>query len=140
MGAFLRKNTRQICEDLEWVYSIFPILQERQGQKGGTLSGGEQQMLSIGRSLMSRPILLLLDEPSLGLGPLVMRKIFQVLREINRRGTSILLVEQNARMALSVSKRGYVLEEGKVTLEGSAADLLREEKVRQAYLGEEVNS
>jgi branched-chain amino acid transport system ATP-binding protein len=97
-------------------------------------------MLAIGRSLMSRPALLLLDEPSLGLGPLVVRKIFQVLREINRRGTSILLVEQNARMALSVAKRGYVLEEGKVVLEGLANDLLREEKVRQAYLGEEAAS
>ena len=140
MGAFLRKDRRQIREDLEWVYSIFPILQERHAQKGGTLSGGEQQMLAIGRSLMSRPVLLLLDEPSLGLGPLVVRKIFQVLREINRRGTSILLVEQNARMALSVAKRGYVLEEGKVALEGLAADLLREEKVRQAYLGEEAAS
>ena len=140
MGAFLRKGRRQIREDLEWVYSIFPILQERQAQKGGTLSGGEQQMLAIGRSLMSRPTLLLLDEPSLGLGPLVVRKIFLVLREINRRGTSILLVEQNARLALSVAKRGYVLEEGKVALEGPAAALLREEKVRQAYLGEEASS
>jgi branched-chain amino acid transport system ATP-binding protein len=140
MGAFLRKDRRQIREDLEWVYRIFPILQERHAQKGGTLSGGEQQMLAIGRSLMSRPALLLLDEPSLGLGPLVVRKIFQVLREINRRGTSILLVEQNARMALSVAKRGYVLEEGKVALEGVANDLLREEKVRQAYLGEEAAS
>ncbi len=136
MGAFLRKDRRQIREDLEWVYSIFPILQERHAQKGGTLSGGEQQMLAIGRSLMSRPVLLLLDEPSLGLGPLVVKKIFQVLREINRRGTSILLVEQNARMALSVAKRGYVLEEGKVALQGMATALLREEKVRQAYLGE----
>jgi len=140
MGAFLRKDRRQIREDLEWVYSIFPILQERHAQKGGTLSGGEQQMLAIGSSLMSRPALLLLDEPSLGLGPLVVRKIFQVLREINRRGTSILLVEQNARMALSVAKRGYVLEEGKVVLEGLATALLREEKVRQAYLGEEAAS
>ena len=140
MGAFLRKDRRQIREDLEWVYSIFPILQERQAQKGGTLSGGEQQMLAIGRSLMSRPALLLLDEPSLGLGPLVVRKIFQVLRQINRRGTSILLVEQNARMALSVAERGYVLEEGKVVLEGRASDLLREEKIRQAYLGEEAAS
>jgi len=138
MGAFVRRNRAQARADLQWVYSIFPILQERHAQKGGTLSGGEQQMLAIGRSLMSRPILLLLDEPSLGLGPLVVRKIFQVLREINRRGTSLLLVEQNARMALSVARRGYVLEEGKVALEGLATDLLREEKVRQAYLGEEI--
>ena len=140
MGAFVRRNRAQAREDLEWVFSIFPILQERHAQKGGTLSGGEQQMLAIGRSLMSRPDLLLLDEPSLGLGPLVVRKIFQVLREINRRGTSILLVEQNARMALSVARRGYVLEDGKVALEGLAPNLLREEKVRQAYLGEEVVS
>ena len=140
MGAFVRRNRAQARADLRWVYSIFPILQERHAQKGGTLSGGEQQMLAIGRSLMSRPILLLLDEPSLGLGPLVVRKIFQVLREINRRGTSLLLVEQNARMALSVARRGYVLEEGKVALEGLATDLLREEKVRQAYLGEEIAS
>ena len=138
MGAFVRRNRGQARADLQWVYSIFPILQERHAQKGGTLSGGEQQMLAIGRSLMSRPTLLLLDEPSLGLGPLVVRKIFQVLREISRRGTSILLVEQNARLALSVAKRGYVLEEGKIALEGLAANLLREEKVRQAYLGEEV--
>lgn len=140
MGAFIRKDSTQIRQDLKWVYSIFPILQERQEQKGGTLSGGEQQMLAIGRSLMSRPTLLLLDEPSLGLAPLVVRMIFRVLREINRRGTSILLVEQNARMALSVAKRGYVLEEGKITLEGLASELVREEKVRQAYLGEEVSS
>jgi branched-chain amino acid transport system ATP-binding protein len=140
MGAFIRKDSTQIRQDLKWVYSIFPILQERQEQKGGTLSGGEQQMLAIGRSLMSRPTLLLLDEPSLGLAPLVVRMIFHVLREINRRGTSILLVEQNARMALAVAKRGYVLEEGKITLEGLASELMREEKVRQAYLGEEVSS
>ena len=140
MGAFIRKDSTQIRQDLKWVYSIFPILQERQEQKGGTLSGGEQQMLAIGRSLMSRPTLLLLDEPSLGLAPLVVRMIFRVLREINRRGTSILLVEQNARMALAVAKRGYVLEEGKITLEGLASELMREEKVRQAYLGEEVSS
>jgi len=140
MGAFIRKDSTQIRQDLKWVYSIFPILQERQEQKGGTLSGGEQQMLAIGRSLMSRPTLLVLDEPSLGLAPLVVRMIFRVLREINRRGTSILLVEQNARMALAVAKRGYVLEEGKITLEGLASELLREEKVRQAYLGEEVSS
>jgi branched-chain amino acid transport system ATP-binding protein len=140
MGAFIRKDSTQIRQDLKWVYSIFPILQERQEQKGGTLSGGEQQMLAIGRSLMSRPTLLVLDEPSLGLAPLVVRMIFHVLREINRRGTSILLVEQNARMALAVAKRGYVLEEGKITLEGLASELMREEKVRQAYLGEEVSS
>ena len=140
MGAFIRKDSTQIRQDLKWVYSIFPVLQERQEQKGGTLSGGEQQMLAIGRSLMSRPTLLVLDEPSLGLAPLVVRMIFRVLREINRRGTSILLVEQNARMALAVAKRGYVLEEGKIALEGLASELLREEKVRQAYLGEEVSS
>ncbi len=139
MGAFVRRNGPQIREDLEWVYTIFPILKEREGQKGGTLSGGEQQMLAIGRSLMSRPRLLLLDEPSLGLAPLVVRKIFKILREINSRGTSILLVEQNARMALSVAGRGYVLEEGRIALTGSAEELMRDEKVRQAYLGEEAS-
>jgi branched-chain amino acid transport system ATP-binding protein len=136
IGAFCRRRKDEIREDLGWVWEIFPILRERQKQRGGTLSGGEQQMLAIGRSLMSRPQVLLLDEPSLGLAPLVVRKIFKILRGINQRGTSILLVEQNARMALSVARRGYVLEEGKTSLNGAAADLMREEKIRQAYLGE----
>jgi branched-chain amino acid transport system ATP-binding protein len=136
IGAFCRRRKDEIREDLGWIWEIFPILRERQKQRGGTLSGGEQQMLAIGRSLMSRPQVLLLDEPSLGLAPLVVRKIFKILRGINQRGTSILLVEQNARMALSVANRGYVLEEGKTSLNGTAADLLKEEKIRQAYLGE----
>jgi branched-chain amino acid transport system ATP-binding protein len=140
MGAFCRWEKHEIQKDLEWVWDIFPRLKERRNQKGGTLSGGEQQMLAIGRSLMSRPKLLLLDEPSLGLAPLVVRRIFKVLAEIHTRRTSILLVEQNARMALMVAKRGYVLEEGKISLEGPAADLLREEKIREAYLGETVGS
>ncbi len=139
MGAFVRQDGPGIRADLEWVYSIFPILKEREGQKGGTLSGGEQQMLAIGRSLMSRPRLLLLDEPSLGLAPLVVRKIFKILQEINARGTSILLVEQNARLALSVARKGYVLEEGGIAVHGSAQELIGDKKVRQAYLGEEVS-
>jgi branched-chain amino acid transport system ATP-binding protein len=140
MGAFCREEKQEIRKDLEWVWDIFPRLHERRNQKGGTLSGGEQQMLAIGRSLMSRPKLLLLDEPSLGLAPLVVRRIFKVLVEIHRRDTSILLVEQNARMALKVAQRGYVLEEGKIALEGPAGELLRQEKIREAYLGETVGA
>jgi len=140
MGAFCREEKQEIRKDLEWVWDIFPRLHERRNQKGGTLSGGEQQMLAIGRSLMSRPKLLLLDEPSLGLAPLVVRRIFKVLVEIHKRDTSILLVEQNARMALKVAQRGYVLEEGKIALEGPAGELLRQEKIREAYLGETVGA
>jgi branched-chain amino acid transport system ATP-binding protein len=140
MGAFCREEKPEIRKDLEWIWDIFPRLKERRSQKGGTLSGGEQQMLAIGRSLMSRPKLLLLDEPSLGLAPLVVKRIFKVLVEIQKRDTSILLVEQNARMALTVAQRGYVLEEGRIPLEGPAADLIRQEKIREAYLGETVGS
>jgi branched-chain amino acid transport system ATP-binding protein len=135
MGAYLRRDKREVARDVDRVYSLFPVLRERIGQMGGTLSGGEQQMLAIGRALMARPSLLLLDEPSLGLAPLVVENIFEIIQQINRDGTTVLLVEQNAQMALQISHRGYVLETGKVTLHGSARDLLDDPKVRSAYLG-----
>jgi len=134
MGAFLgRGDFSSLLED---VYRLFPILKERSKQYGGTLSGGEQQMLAIGRALMSRPEILLLDEPSLGLAPIMVTKIFRTIQEINREGVTVLLVEQNARAALRLADRGYVLENGAVTLEGESEDLLNNEKVRHAYLGE----
>lgn len=135
MGAYLRRDKREVARDVDHVYSLFPVLRERIGQMGGTLSGGEQQMLAIGRALMARPSLLLLDEPSLGLAPLVVENIFEIIQQINRDGTTVLLVEQNAQMALQISHRGYVLETGKVTLHGAAKDLLDDPKVRSAYLG-----
>ncbi len=135
MGAYLRRDKREVARDVDRVYSLFPVLRERIGQMGGTLSGGEQQMLAIGRALMARPSLLLLDEPSLGLAPLVVENIFEIIQQINRDGTTVLLVEQNAQMALQISHRGYVLETGKVTLHGAAKDLLDDPKVRSAYLG-----
>jgi len=134
MGAFLgRGDFSSLLED---VYRLFPILKERSRQYGGTLSGGEQQMLAIGRALMSKPEILLLDEPSLGLAPIMVTKIFRTIQEINKEGVTVLLVEQNARAALRLSDRGYVLENGAVTLEGKSEDLLNNEKVRHAYLGE----
>lgn len=134
MGAFLgRGNFSSLIED---VYRLFPILKERSKQYGGTLSGGEQQMLAIGRALMSKPEILLLDEPSLGLAPIMVAKIFRTIQEINKEGVTVLLVEQNARAALRLADRGYVLENGAVTLEGESEDLLNNEKVRHAYLGE----
>lgn len=136
MGAFLRKDKEGIAEDMEWVYGLFPVLKDRSGQLGGTLSGGEQQMLAIGRSMMSRPELLLLDEPSLGLAPKIVERIFETLIEINKRGTTIFLVEQNAHMALSISGTGYVMETGLITLTDKASDLLENEQVRKAYLGD----
>jgi branched-chain amino acid transport system ATP-binding protein len=136
MGAFLRRDAEAVAEDLEWVLSLFPILKERTAQMGGTLSGGEQQMLAIGRSLMSRPALLLLDEPSLGLAPKLVERIFETLLEINNKGTTIFLVEQNAHMALSISDTGYVMETGRVILTDSARSLLENEAVKKAYLGE----
>jgi len=136
MGAYARGSRREAEETLERVYALFPRLAERAGQAAGTLSGGEQQMLAIGRALMQRPDLMLLDEPSMGLSPLLVREIFRLIAEINRSGTTILLVEQNACMALSVAHRAYVLEAGEVTLEGKAADLLENPAVRAAYLGE----
>jgi len=130
-----RDRRRQLVEDLERVYTIFPQLKERSGQMAGTLSGGEQQMLAIGRALMSRPKLLLLDEPSMGLAPLVVKEIFKVIAGLHRQGTTVLLVEQNAKAALSVAQRGYVLETGRVVLEGTAYELARNPEVRRAYLG-----
>lgn len=136
MGAFTRKDHDAIGPDLERVFELFPILKERTSQPGGTLSGGEQQMLAIGRAMMGRPKLLLLDEPSLGLAPLFVMKIFDVIRELNKRGTTILLVEQNARMALRIAHRGYVMETGRILLQDDARKLLDDPKVKEAYLGE----
>ncbi|GFK94265.1 High-affinity branched-chain amino acid transport ATP-binding protein LivF [Fundidesulfovibrio magnetotacticus] len=135
MGAYLRSDKDNVKADLEKVYELFPKLSERMRQHGGTLSGGEQQMLAIGRALMARPKVLLLDEPSLGLAPIVVENIFEIIVRINREGTTVMLVEQNAQMALHIAHRGYVLETGVVTLEGPAKDLLENPKVRQAYLG-----
>jgi branched-chain amino acid transport system ATP-binding protein len=135
IGAFPRKDKLQVKEDLEWVYTLFPRLKERKGQYAGTLSGGEQQMLSIGRALMSRPRVLLLDEPSLGLAPILIREIFKELARINREGVTVLLVEQNARQALMLSHRGYVLQTGRIVMHGPSADLLSNPDVKAAYLG-----
>jgi len=136
MGAFLRRDKAEIAKDMEYIFSLFPILKERRHQQGGTLSGGEQQMLAISRSLMARPRLLLMDEPSLGLAPLIVQLIFRIIRKINEENrTTILLVEQNANMALQIAHRGYVMENGRITLEGTAASLLDNEEVKRAYLG-----
>ncbi len=136
MGAYLRNDTLGIKSDLEKALNLFPRLRERISQKGGTLSGGEQQMLAIARALMSRPRLLLLDEPSMGLAPMLVSQIFAIVRDIIAQGTTILLVEQNARMALSVANRGYVIQTGEVVVTGTATDLQSNETVRKAYLGE----
>jgi branched-chain amino acid transport system ATP-binding protein len=136
MGAYVRNDAAAVKRDLERVFSLFPKLAERRGQSAGTLSGGEQQMLAIGRALMSRPKLLLLDEPSMGLAPIMVQKIFETILAVAREGVSILLVEQNARLALEVSGRGYVMETGLITLSGPARALLDDPKVRAAYLGE----
>lgn len=135
MGAYIYDDRAQIEEDMESVMKRFPRLRERRKQYGGTLSGGEQQMLAIARGLMARPTLLLLDEPSMGLSPILVEQIFEIIREINTQGVSILLVEQNAQMALSIADRGYVLETGRVTLEGNAQELLEDPMVIEAYLG-----
>ncbi len=136
MGAYHRNDRREIQEDMTRVYDLFPRLKERVKQEAGTMSGGEQQMLAIGRSLMSRPKLLLLDEPSMGLAPVLVERIFQVIEEINKQGTTILLVEQNANVALEIATRGYVLETGRIVNTGSAEKLRQDPKVREAYLGE----
>ena len=136
LGAYKRNDKQGIREDLDKIFQFFPVLQERQRQRGGSLSGGEQQMLAIGRALMSHPRLLVLDEPSLGLAPLIVKQIFEIIQQINADGTTILLVEQNAQIALQVTDRGYVMETGEITIEGTSADLLADERVRQAYLGE----
>jgi branched-chain amino acid transport system ATP-binding protein len=137
MGAYQRENRKEIAEDLERAYDLFPRLKERRAQKAGTMSGGEQQMLAMGRALMARPKLLLLDEPSMGLAPIFVEKIFEIIREINQQGTPILLVEQNALMALETANRGYVLETGHVALADEAKALRDNEQVRKTYLGEE---
>lgn len=135
LGAYLRKDKTEIKKDIEKVYTLFPRLEERKVQLSGTLSGGEQQMLAMGRALMSRPKLLLLDEPSMGLAPILVKQIFSIIKEINKTGTTVLLVEQNAHMALSIAERAYVLETGKIVLSGNAAELAKSEAVRKAYLG-----
>ena len=133
VGAYLRSD--DISGDIQWVYDLFPRLRERSWQAGGTLSGGEQQMLAVGRALMARPKLIMMDEPSLGLAPLVVRDIFEIIRQINRQGVSILLIEQNANMALKVADSAYVMETGCITLSGAGKDLLNNEAVKKAYLG-----
>ena len=133
VGAYIRKD--DISADLDWVYDLFPRLKERSWQAGGTLSGGEQQMLAVARALMSRPKIIMMDEPSLGLAPLIVRGIFDIIREINRQGVTVLLIEQNANMALKTADIGYVMETGSITMSGSGAELLENESVKDAYLG-----
>jgi branched-chain amino acid transport system ATP-binding protein len=135
LGAYLRKNTNEIQKDMQKVYELFPRLLERRKQLSGTLSGGEQQMLAMGRAIMAKPKLLLLDEPSMGLAPLMVKTIFQIIKDINRDGTTILLVEQNANMALSIADRAYVIETGRIAASGSAAELQASEQIKKAYLG-----
>lgn len=136
MGAYLRKDKAGIQKDKEWVYTLFPRLLEREWQTAGTLSGGEQQMLAVGRALMSRPKLLMMDEPSLGLAPLIIKDIFSIIKEINAAGVNVLLIEQNAKAALEIADCAYVLETGRITLSGTGAELLASESVKKAYLGE----
>ena len=135
IGAYLRTDKEKILKDIEWVYELFPRLKERHWQQAGTLSGGEQQMLAVGRALMSRPKLMMMDEPSLGLAPIIVQDIFAIIREINKAGVTILLIEQNANMALRTADYAYVLETGNITMEGTGKELLENEKIREAYLG-----
>ena len=139
IGAFTRTNTKEVNMDLDFVYSIFPILKERNWQLAGTLSGGEQQMLAVGRALMSKPKLLMMDEPSLGLAPLIVKEIFGIIEEIHRQGVTILLIEQNANAALHIADVGYVMETGQITLKGSGSELLENEEVKAAYLGKRTS-
>ncbi len=138
IGAFSRTNTKDISKDLDWIHSMFPILKDRSWQLAGTLSGGEQQMLAVGRALMSRPKLLMMDEPSLGLAPLIVKEIFEIIKEIHRQGVTILLIEQNANAALHIADIGYVMETGQITLKGSGKELLDNEDVKSAYLGKKT--
>lgn len=135
MGAFSLKDQSDLKKDLDMVYGLFPRLKERRNQKAGTLSGGEQQMLAMGRALMSHPKTILMDEPSMGLSPKLVKEIFSIIRKLHEQGITILLVEQNAKMALSIADRAYVLETGRITMEGDAKELLNNEQVRKAYLG-----
>ena len=135
IGAFYRKDDKNIKSDIEWVYSLFPILKERSWQLAGTLSGGEQQMLAVARALMSRPKLLMMDEPSLGLAPLIVKEIFKIIKTIHQQGVTILLIEQNANAALHIADIAYVMETGRITLRGTGQELLSNEEVRKAYLG-----
>ncbi|MCI2046392.1 MAG: ABC transporter ATP-binding protein [Faecalibacterium sp.] len=137
IGAYLRNDKEQIEKDLKWIYSLFPRLEERSWQMAGTLSGGEQQMLAVGRALMSRPKILMLDEPSLGLAPIVVKEIFDIIRKVNADGITVLLIEQNANMALKVADIAYVLETGNLTMSGTGAELLADEHVKEAYLGKQ---
>jgi branched-chain amino acid transport system ATP-binding protein len=136
IGAFLRSNPAEVNDDMEWVYSLFPILKQRSWQQAGTLSGGEQQMLALSRALMSKPKFLMMDEPSLGLAPLVVKDIFKIIKEIHKKGMTILLVEQNANAALHIADIAYVMETGRITLKGTGKELLDNEDVKKAYLGE----
>lgn len=136
LGAYTRKDKKEIAESLEMIYSRFPRLEERKKQTAGTLSGGEQQMLAMGRALMSKPRIILMDEPSMGLSPLFVNEVFDIIKKISASGTTVLLVEQNAKKALSISDRAYVLETGKIALTGKASDLINDDKIKKAYLGE----
>lgn len=136
IGAFARNDEKAIKEDMEWVYSLFPRLKERTWQLSGTLSGGEQQMLAVGRALMSRPKLMMMDEPSLGLAPLIVKDIFNIIKEVNKQGVTILLIEQNANAALHIADTGYVMETGRITMKGTGAELLANPDVKKAYLGD----